>query len=616
MKIDFLSLKILSLKYILVLIPLFFVCSNNIFAQNNYYEQKYRLAESFEKGGELESAVQIYQEIYAAMPTNKKYFEALVRVLKQQNRYSELKTIVEEKTKTEKSVDLFLLSGEVYWKLGETSSANKAWDNVLSLGIETSEVYLRLSSLLASLKLFDKAVNVLKSAKSKYPKDLTVSDALARLYVITGNYKDGINEILYLFNSDKNLPLTQGRIYTLLSNPEAVEYADKAFQKEMKVSGNNLQLLSLYSWFLRVTKQFEKALDIVEKIESVSKTRGLKLYKFGEDSKRDGEYDIALKAFQKVISMGKNTDYRHAALFMYTQTVEEKMQSSNNVTKEETRKIIDSYKDIIKEFPRSRQEVDCRVRIAELENTVFNNTAGAIEELQKVVDLNYNSLTVIEALNKLSEIYIKTNELKLSEDVVNKVLNKYGRQTNNITADELDKSRYLKGELLFYREEIDSALAIFKELSVNKNTDIANDALDKIVLIEQNREHVAALNMYSKAELAEMQNNIAAAKNYYQNVVQYAPNEQIGEQSLIKAAEIDIKQSNYDEANKILSQYLNDNIYPMFGDNALFLLGNIAEKQNDKERAIDYYSKLLANYTNSLFLIEARNRIKELRVKV
>ena len=54
----------------------------------------------------------------------------------------------------------------------------------------------------------------------------------------------------------------------------------------------------------------------------------------------------------------------------------------------------------------------------------------------------------------------------------------------------------------------------------------------------------------------------------------------------------------------------------MFGDNALFLLGNIAEKQNDKERAIDYYSKLLANYTNSLFLIEARNRIKELRVKV
>ena len=206
--------------------------------------------------------------------------------------------------------------------------------------------------------------------------------------------------------------------------------------------------------------------------------------------------------------------------------------------------------------------------------------------------------------------------MKLSEDVVNKVLNKYGRQTNNITADELDKSRYLKGELLFYREEIDSALAIFKELSVNKNTDIANDALDKIVLIEQNREHVAALNMYSKAELAEMQNNIAAAKNYYQNVVQYAPNEQIGEQSLIKAAEIDIKQSNYDEANKILSQYLNDNIYPMFGDNALFLLGNIAEKQNDKERAIDYYSKLLANYTNSLFLIEARNRIKELRVKV
>ena len=68
-----------------------------LFAQS-VLEQKYKLGESYEKGGDFESAVRLYEEIYKESK-HEKYFTALLRLYKLQNRFQEANQIIEEQLK-------------------------------------------------------------------------------------------------------------------------------------------------------------------------------------------------------------------------------------------------------------------------------------------------------------------------------------------------------------------------------------------------------------------------------------------------------------------------------------------------------------------------------------
>jgi hypothetical protein len=63
-------------KIILLLIPLL-ICNANLFAQAD--EQKFNLAQSYEKGGDITSALRLYEEIYEKNKAEK-YFEPIVRI--------------------------------------------------------------------------------------------------------------------------------------------------------------------------------------------------------------------------------------------------------------------------------------------------------------------------------------------------------------------------------------------------------------------------------------------------------------------------------------------------------------------------------------------------------
>ena len=54
----------------------------------------------------------------------------------------------------------------------------------------------------------------------------------------------------------------------------------------------------------------------------------------------------------------------------------------------------------------------------------------------------------------------------------------------------------------------------------------------------------------------------------------------------------------------------------IYEDKALYLLGNIYESElSDFPKAIETFEKLLANYPNSLYLDEAREKIIDLQNK-
>ncbi|MBM3437291.1 MAG: tetratricopeptide repeat protein, partial [Bacteroidetes bacterium] len=143
------------------------------------------------------------------------------------------------------------------------------------------------------------------------------------------------------------------------------------------------------------------------------------------------------------------------------------------------------------------------------------------------------------------------------------------------------------------------------------------DALRLSVLISDNIDmdsSTAALGLFARADLLSYRNQDELALVTLDSIFGLARYHPIFDDVLLKKAEINMKQGEFDKAANLLEEIVNDYSYDITADNALFLLADIYEnKFHDADKAKDFYEKLLTDYPTSLFAVEARKRFRTLR---
>ena len=82
---------------------------------------------------------------------------------------------------------------------------------------------------------------------------------------------------------------------------------------------------------------------------------------------------------------------------------------------------------------------------------------------------------------------------------------------------------------------------------------------------------------------------------------------------LYKRAEISIKKEEYTKADSLLNIILLKYPYDLMADDALYLLAELNQTHlNSPEKAKEYYERIILDYPNSLYVVEARKRYNEL----
>jgi len=205
------------------MMALFTALSLTLTAQQGL-ESQLNMAESYEKSGDLKNAARVYSEVYRLNPKNTRCFFGLARTMKALNQYSGLLPFVEEQLNYTKSADIYILYGEVLWKTGKPKEAVTAWDQAIETAPGNEAAYDELSNVQINLMLFDKAIATLLKARKELDKVRIFSDKLCQLYIATGNYKDGVTEVLDALQITNNLQAAQGKLSALMYNEEARKY--------------------------------------------------------------------------------------------------------------------------------------------------------------------------------------------------------------------------------------------------------------------------------------------------------------------------------------------------------------------------------------------------------
>jgi TolA-binding protein len=110
------------------------------------------------------------------------------------------------------------------------------------------------------------------------------------------------------------------------------------------------------------------------------------------------------------------------------------------------------------------------------------------------------------------------------------------------------------------------------------------------------------------------QNKDDEALRALDSVVILSPFGSLVDDALYQKALILIKQKNYLEAERLLKEVIEKYGDQLLADDAVFQLAELYEYYlKDITQAMEYYQKILKDYSDSLYVVQARNRYRALR---
>lgn len=595
------------MKIAKLILLLFFLVLYSLSPQS-ILEDKYKLAQSFEKGGDFLSAEKIYFELYNLDKRNKDYFEGLTRTLKVQNKYSELLPFIKEQIQLQNTPGLQILLAETFWKLGLVNDAKMAWEKAKEIKPRNVNTYVSIAFSQSSQKQFDLAIETLTQAKKLFPKNPNISEELIKLYFVTTNYNSAIDEIIYQFELTQNLNSAQAKLGMLLSQRDLNEIVEKKILSSPNFNQRNYKLLAI--WFYRFTKNYHKAFEIVKDLDNLQKSNGYEVLNFGNHSLSDGQYDLAIYAFEYVILLGKKSPYYINAIYGIAKANEAKITEQENLDKLSLLDLIDQYKKIIRDFPVNQISFEIRYRIAFIYFKYLHDYSLAEEFLQQLLRAKNNPFYQ-KAQILLADILLLQNNFDEAFKIYKFVI----ESTSSSKKDDYFIALNQLAKAFYYKTEFDSAQYYFTKILEEAPPELSTSALMKSIFIEQNKQFTFALKNIALAEMKLELNQIDSASFFFNAAKAKTEGTEFGEYIDLELAKLYYNTKAFPNALNLLKNFKQNHQESIYIEEALFYLGLVLQSLNEQTEAIATFTELLTKYPRSIYSTKVRYLLNSLQKK-
>ena len=168
---------------------------------------------------------------------------------------------------------------------------------------------------------------------------------------------------------------------------------------------------------------------------------------------------------------------------------------------------------------------------------------------------------------------------------------------------------YYKGDFAWAQTQLDALKASTSKL-------ISNDAIDLSLLITDNYNLdtiTTPMEMYARADLLMIQRRFKEAVMTLDSITADYPGHALEDEILMVKGDIAIESGDIDGAIKLYEEIVDLHFDDITGDDALYKLALIYDEQlGDLQKAEELYSKLLFEFSGSLYTVQARKRYREL----
>ncbi len=598
-------------------------------AQDADLATKLRLAQSFEQAGEWDRAAALYESLLETNPQSFVILDGLRRSYTELKQYDKAMNLIWGQLAT-RPLDENLLAtlGGLYDLAGQPQKADSVWHVIIRKDIKNANLYRLVAAQLIDHRQYDKAIAIYQEGRSATGNNNLFVEELASLFAALHQYESATSEYVKIVRaSPQQLNYVEARLASFTGSGEGRRAALAVIENQVSKSPDEVPLHSLIAWLHMEGKEFDAALDQYRVIDRLTKSKGVELFQFGQRAAQEHAYRVAAKAFEEVVGGTPGSGILPYARLGYARAIEELSNANDTTaafsggvpavvergqtvleTQPTHQKALGLYESLIAEYPNTEIAMQALFRIGTIRVRRFFDLNGAAAALEKVKGMPFNADLSTEAAFTLAEVQTARNDLRRAED-------EYSRLLNVAPANYRDRALFRLAELNYYQARFDSAASLLQRISTNVNNDLTNDALQLLYFIQENRPAGdKALTDFAQADLLMRQRRYSEALALFQNVAARYPESSLVDDATMRIGELQVLLNHAEDALITFRKVANDMPTSILRDRAQMRIAELYERNlKDKQKAIEAYEQLLVSFPNSLFVEEARKRIRTLR---
>lgn len=591
---------------------LFLTVARCSYAQPSTDEQ---LANQFYQNKEYDKALSYYENLFNKK-SGQSYYTLYLNCLLETKDFKKAEKVVKKQIKQNQDNLSFMVDlGTVYVKADEPDKAKNAWEQSIK-AIKTDDQVFNTATAFISIHQYDLAISTYLKGRKISVNDYPYSFELAEVYNLKGDKLAMIGEYLdVLETNDSYIQTVQNALQTSFSadgDPQQNELLKMELLKRIQQNPDKTILSELLIWMQIQLKDWEGALVQAKALDKRKKEEGARLMGLAQLFVQNEAYDVAAKAYQYVISKGKDS-------YFYIEARKEQLNASyQNITSKKNYTIIE-LNDLEKNFLSTLDELGKNVttvtllkNLAHLQAFYLNKAPEAIEILEEAINMPQ-----IEPHLKANCKLEQGDILLVTGDIWEASL-RYSQVEKEFKHDAIgQEAKFRNAKISYYTGDFKWAQSQLDVLKGATSKLIANDAMDLSLLISDALAidtNTAPLLIFAHADLLAFQNKDDQAIQTLDSIPLLYPNHALSDEILFRKAQLAIKHGKYTEAatfyESVISNYGSD----ILGDDALFNLADLNENQfKNTDKARELYQQLLEKYPGSLYVVEARKRFRKLR---
>jgi len=525
--------------------------------------------------------------------------------------------------KTPADVSLYGLLGVTYFLSGSEREAEQVWENAASKF--NNDAFLRtLAGYALNVRAFDIAIKMFQKAKISTTNQVFYAFELANLYSITMQYKNAAEELAFVVIRDPaQIFNVESRIYPYLSKPDALNSFISVFEKNNPEQ--NMNFAHLLGILYTEAKQYDDAFNTYKLLDEVQKQQGNELLNFAQRVQNSGDINTALKVYDYLLANYTSSPMVSSIKLSYAKTLEASLESNflanNDLWKPVYRiqsldqpgylRLIESYMEIINLYPNSESAIEAILRIA----LIYDKRLKMYPEAEK----NYSMITknypmsrfYLDAVLNHGILAIKKGDINDAETLFDNTF----LITNNSNPN-FYQIKYYRALCYFYKSDIISARTILDSLSKKINDNIANDALELLVVFNSSLNDSINLLRLADIEFRIFMEDFDNALNGLLEISNSTPSFLLRDYVNFRIAELLTANDDYNKAVQTLQLTLENNPENIYSDKILFFMSEIFEYGlKDYSKATSSLEKLLMNYPDSIYSEKCREKILQLKRK-
>lgn len=601
----------ISIKIVFILLIATF--SGTLQAQDKTKEQ---LAMQYYQNGEFDKAVVLFQELFEQ---NRKstyyysyYFDCMLKLKDYNTAESTLKRLYKKYPEIpEFAVDL----GYIYSLKGDDKKKKSAWENVIKKIPPDEDMVLKTANAFIVRNEKELAVEVYLKGRKMASNRNIFAFQLAELYQQLAKPEEMIHEYLLVLDDDPGqLESIEDRIQDDVFKEENYEKIRQALVVEVQKANYNQNYIRLLSWLFIQKKDFSSAFEQLKSLDKRFDQNNIFLVQLADVCISNLAWDVAVDIYQYVIDKGNRTPYFYHAKYGLLEVSYQKLVSQPNPLAADIESLDKAYSDYIQNSFYQNMEFSEKIllRLAEVKAVYEHKANEALGLLAQ-----YVNLPQLRPENK-ARIKMAMGDYEiLLGNVWDATL--YYSQVDFMQIDNTirHEAKFRSAKLAFYMGDFEYAADMLEVLMASTTDMIANDAIQLGLVIQENIEedsNLLPLQMYAKADFYIFKNQLDSADKELDSLLAQYPKHSLADDAWYEKAEVEYKRRNFEKSLDLFKKVYTDYSHDILADDAIYQSALIFDKNlKQPEKASELYEKIILEYPDSIYVVDARKRYREIR---